>query len=163
MTDRFDDKVRAFVAELVDDPPPVPEIDFEQLDVTPLQPVDRRQLVTGPAIAVAAFVLILTTVGVVGWLWSTSDVEPASPDRTPDERAESRETTRAVQAALLELTPEHRVMIVLRHFESLSYEEMAEVAGIPEKTVKSRLFAARRKLRSLLTGRGLLSSDQTPS
>jgi RNA polymerase sigma-70 factor (ECF subfamily) len=84
------------------------------------------------------------------------DVEPASPDRRPDERVESRETTRAVQAALLDLTPDHRVMIILRHFEGLSYTEMTEVAGIPEKTVKSRLFEARRKLRSRLESRGLL-------
>lgn len=100
MTDRFDDKVRAFVAELVDDPPPVPEIDFEQLAPPPFQPVDRRQLATGPAIAVAAFVLILATVGVVGWLWSSSDIDPASPgpaDTAPTvEDSQSAEDTTTV-------------------------------------------------------------------
>jgi RNA polymerase sigma-70 factor (ECF subfamily) len=84
------------------------------------------------------------------------EIEPESPDRTPERKAESRETTRAVQEALLELTPEHRAMIVLRHFEGLSYEEMSQITGIPGKTVKSRLFTARQKLRSLLERRRLL-------
>jgi RNA polymerase sigma-70 factor (ECF subfamily) len=48
--------------------------------------------------------------------------------------------------------PELRVreVIALRHFADLSYEEMADAIGVPEKTVKSRLFSARQKLAGLL-------------
>jgi RNA polymerase sigma-70 factor (ECF subfamily) len=52
--------------------------------------------------------------------------------------------------------PDSRAVLVLRHFHDCSYEEMALVLGIPEKTVKSRLFSARRQLRELLEAKGLL-------
>ena len=47
-------------------------------------------------------------------------------------------------------------MVVLRHFHELSYREIAEVIDIPEKTVKSRLFEARRRLGALLNRSGIL-------
>ncbi len=55
-----------------------------------------------------------------------------------------------MRRALQRLAIDHRVVLVLRHFHDLSYAEMAETIGIPEKTVKSRLFSARRELRELL-------------
>lgn len=59
-----------------------------------------------------------------------------------------------VGQALLTLTPGDRAVIVLRHLEALSYEEIAEALGLPVKTVKSRLFTARLRLRqALLDGR----------
>ena len=47
----------------------------------------------------------------------------------------------------------YRSVVVLRHFEELSYEEMSEVLQIPEKTVKSRLFSARQQLKTMLLQR----------
>ena len=67
----------------------------------------------------------------------------------------ARELSDHVQAALLELSEEHREVIVLRHFADLSYSEIAESAGIPEKTVKSRLFEGRRQLGKALRDRGI--------
>lgn len=55
-----------------------------------------------------------------------------------------------VQAALGQLTKEYREVIVLRHFADLSYDEISEVTGVAEKTVKSRLFSARERLAKLL-------------
>jgi RNA polymerase sigma-70 factor, ECF subfamily len=55
--------------------------------------------------------------------------------------------------AIDRLTPEYKAVIVMRHFEDLSYKEMAEVLNIDEKTVKSRLYSARMKLRDALTRR----------
>ena len=55
-----------------------------------------------------------------------------------------------MRRALQRLAIDYRVVLVLRHFHELSYAEMAETIGIPEKTVKSRLFSARRELRELL-------------
>ena len=59
-----------------------------------------------------------------------------------------------VGRALLELKPDDRAVVVLRHFVSFSYEEISDVLGVPVKTVKSRLFTARERLRqSLLVAR----------
>jgi RNA polymerase sigma-70 factor, ECF subfamily len=59
-----------------------------------------------------------------------------------------------VGRALLELKPDDRAVVVLRHFVSFSYEEISDVLDVPVKTVKSRLFTARERLRqSLLVGR----------
>lgn len=55
-----------------------------------------------------------------------------------------------IQAALMALTPEYRAVVVLRHFADLSYEEISEALGVPDKTVKSRLFSARKRLAELL-------------
>lgn len=64
------------------------------------------------------------------------------------------ETEERVGSALLELKPDDRAVVVLRHFVSFSYEEISDVLGVPVKTVKSRLFTARERLRqSLLVAR----------
>lgn len=55
-----------------------------------------------------------------------------------------------VQAALMTLTPEYREVVVLRHFAELSYQEIGEAIGVPEKTVKSRLSTARERLAAVL-------------
>jgi RNA polymerase sigma-70 factor (ECF subfamily) len=43
-----------------------------------------------------------------------------------------------------------RTVIVLRHFSECSYQEIARILDVDEKTVKSRLFEARHRLRDLL-------------
>src|SRR5262245_42883927 len=63
---------------------------------------------------------------------------------------EARELSERVQAALMTLSPEHREVVVMRHFADLSYDEIAETLDIPAKTVKSRLFSARQRLAPLL-------------
>jgi RNA polymerase sigma-70 factor (ECF subfamily) len=55
-----------------------------------------------------------------------------------------------VDTALLRLKPDDRAVVVLKHLESFSYEEIADVLDIPVKTVKSRLFTARERLRLTL-------------
>jgi RNA polymerase sigma-70 factor (ECF subfamily) len=47
----------------------------------------------------------------------------------------------------------------MKHYGNCSYKEMAEILGIPEKTVKSRLFTARHMLRDILAKRGILRDD----
>ena len=70
-----------------------------------------------------------------------------APAAEPIERFEQK---RAVRQAVLSLKPEYRAVIVLRHFLDCSYRDAAEVLHLPEKTVKSRLFAARQLLREAL-------------
>jgi RNA polymerase sigma-70 factor, ECF subfamily len=63
---------------------------------------------------------------------------------------ERRETAERVERALGQLSEEYREVVLLRYFADLSYAEIGEAVGIPEKTVKSRLFSARQRLAVLL-------------
>jgi RNA polymerase sigma-70 factor (ECF subfamily) len=82
--------------------------------------------------------------------WEVAESGPG-----PERQIFAREVAQALQATLLELPAEQRTTVILRHFHGLSYDEMAEVIGIPAKTVKSRLYAARQQLRRSLAKRGL--------
>lgn len=64
----------------------------------------------------------------------------------------SVEETIALERALLKLAPEDRELILMRGMDGLSYQELSEWLGIPQGTVMSRLFHARRKLRELMEG-----------
>lgn len=55
-----------------------------------------------------------------------------------------------VRAAIGQLSPEHREVLVLREFERMSYEEIAEALDVPRGTVESRLHRARSELREKL-------------
>lgn len=68
------------------------------------------------------------------------------------EAVEAAERRTRIDAAIKRLTDDQREVIVLRHFADLSYEEIGETIGVPEKTVKSRLFSARQRLGELLGG-----------
>jgi len=59
-----------------------------------------------------------------------------------------------VGKALMDLKPDDRAVVVLRHFVSFSYEEIADVLEVSVKTVKSRLFTARERLRLALRAQG---------
>ena len=75
-------------------------------------------------------------------------------DRNPADVFDSTEVRGQIKRALLELEPHYRTVIVLKHLEGFSYREIGELLEIPEKTVKSRLFTARQRLRATLTERG---------
>ena len=75
----------------------------------------------------------------------------AAPAEEADAVA-TAETRKRVRRALLELSSEQRDVIVLRHFAEMSYEQIAATLGVPEKTVKSRLYSARQRLCELLAG-----------
>jgi RNA polymerase sigma-70 factor (ECF subfamily) len=64
------------------------------------------------------------------------------------------ETSRQLQRALMSLGTDYRTVIVLRHFQDLSYSQIADILGIPERTVKSRIFSGRRLLREALLKQG---------
>lgn len=64
---------------------------------------------------------------------------------------EDAERHRALLRGLMQLSTEHREVIALRHFAEMSYEEVGVTLGIPEKTVKSRLYSARQRLGELLS------------
>lgn len=72
--------------------------------------------------------------------------------------AEQAQTDQHLQTALMHLSEEHRSVIVLRYFSELSYQEIGQVLEIPDRTVKSRLFTARQRLRQGLEKQGVLSA-----
>jgi RNA polymerase sigma-70 factor (ECF subfamily) len=72
----------------------------------------------------------------------------------PAEIFDSTEARGHLKKALLNLEPNYRTVIVLKHLEGFSYREIGELLEIPEKTVKSRLFTARQRLRVILTEQG---------
>jgi RNA polymerase sigma-70 factor (ECF subfamily) len=80
--------------------------------------------------------------------------EPVT-DRDPSDVFDSTEIRGHLRRALFELEPHDRTVIVLKHLDGYSYREIGEILEIPEKTVKSRLFTARQRLRAILTKRGL--------
>lgn len=74
---------------------------------------------------------------------------------SPEQAVDAELSGRRIRVALMTLSDDYRAVIVLRHFLDLSYEEMAEVLQLPEKTVKSRLFSARQLLRATLQQSGV--------
>jgi RNA polymerase sigma-70 factor (ECF subfamily) len=80
---------------------------------------------------------------------SAQDAELDTRD-SPEVLVEADETKRAVWSAIEKLSYEHREIVTLRHFEDMSYEEIARLLGIPVGSVMSRLYYARKRLRDLL-------------
>lgn len=62
----------------------------------------------------------------------------------------NRERRAIIMDALEKLPPEMRELIILRHFQELSYQEISDVTGLPFHSVKSKLFRAREALRKML-------------
>jgi RNA polymerase sigma-70 factor (ECF subfamily) len=84
--------------------------------------------------------------------------EPRDPGRTPEEQAELAELREEIRAALLQLSSEHRMIVILHDIHCFKYQEISAITGAGLGTVKSRLFYARRELREILGAR--LAKDQ---
>ncbi len=82
-----------------------------------------------------------------------------SDDPLPDEMAERAELRNIVNDAINSLPEDQKVVITLRDLNGLSYEEIAQVLGIPGGTVKSRINRARQALRNVLLSRTELLTD----
>jgi RNA polymerase sigma-70 factor (ECF subfamily) len=78
---------------------------------------------------------------------------PAGDEADPERTAVLAERTRALSAALAEITDDQRAAIVLYDVEGYDYLEIAEMTGVSLGTVKSRIHRGRLALRSLLEGR----------
>jgi RNA polymerase sigma-70 factor (ECF subfamily) len=80
------------------------------------------------------------------------ELDDAIPCSLPNPRAnyQGDEIRHHINAALAELSPEHRAVIVLKEIEDLQCQEIAEILNISIGTVMSRLFYGRKKLQSIL-------------
>ena len=67
-------------------------------------------------------------------------------DESPARSAELVERTQAVRRAVCALPPDLRQVIVMKEFEELTFQEIADALGLPLSTVKSRLYTALRQL-----------------
>ena len=70
----------------------------------------------------------------------------ADESQRPEKQVEVQERSAQIRAALLSLPPHYRVVIELRHYQELSYDEIARELQIPLSDVKSHLFRARKLL-----------------
>ncbi len=88
---------------------------------------------------------------------SADDDEPpvVITDKSPGprDRAAQRELRVLLDQAIEQLSADHRAVLVLREWQELSYEEIAETLGVEIGTVMSRLHYARKKLGELLKGK----------
>jgi len=83
--------------------------------------------------------------------WLDDEIDIAGPDSAnPESRATDAERARHIQRALMNLSVNDRTVLMLRHFSDCSYDEIATILDLDEKTVKSRLFEARHRLRETL-------------
>jgi len=71
-------------------------------------------------------------------------------DDLPEEQAERRETRKRVNQAINKLPEEHRIIVVLRDIQGMSYKEIAEILKLNIGTVKSRINRARLSLKKEL-------------
>jgi RNA polymerase sigma-70 factor (ECF subfamily) len=70
----------------------------------------------------------------------------ATGERPPSRGLTITERRRQIHAAMLQLTPESRAVVILRHLAGLSYDETALTLGLPTAAVRARLHAARQQL-----------------
>ena len=74
---------------------------------------------------------------------------------TPQAALEKKDKGEMLREALSVLSAEHREIVDLVYYHEKSVEEVAQIVGIPEATVKTRMFYARKKLAELLKQRGV--------
>jgi RNA polymerase sigma-70 factor, ECF subfamily len=80
------------------------------------------------------------------------ELHPAIPSSVPSPRVnyQRNEIRRHINEALAQLSPEHRVVVVLKVMDELRYQEIAKTLNVSVGTVMSRLFYGRKKLQSIL-------------
>lgn len=82
------------------------------------------------------------------------ELRPAAQDHGPERRRERSAARELLWKGLERIGEEHREVLVLKELEGFRYAEIAEILDIPEGTVASRLFHARRALKDALVDLG---------
>lgn len=84
----------------------------------------------------------------------TYQIQIESKRPSPEQDHEQKEWRTEIDSVVRCLPPAYRDLILLRHSRDLSYDEIAEVMGLPLGTVKNRLFRAREMMREMFVERG---------
>jgi RNA polymerase sigma-70 factor (ECF subfamily) len=71
----------------------------------------------------------------------------------PEQHLGRRQVREALVDAMRQLSPDHRTVVDLTYFHEFGYREIAEIMDCPVDTVKTRMFHARRCLKSVLAGK----------
>lgn len=79
---------------------------------------------------------------------------PAPDSACPEQQLGNAQLSERIRSAMMTMTVDDRVVLSLRHFSECSYEAIAQILELDEKTVKSRLFESRQRLRRLLADLG---------
>jgi RNA polymerase sigma-70 factor (ECF subfamily) len=74
---------------------------------------------------------------------------------TPETSLDRSDTSAILRACVQKLSPAHREIITLVYYHDKSVEEVGQIIGIPQSTVKTRMFYARKQLAELLKGCGV--------
>jgi RNA polymerase sigma-70 factor (ECF subfamily) len=82
-------------------------------------------------------------------------LEIADEADTPEASLDRRNTSAILRACVAKLSPAHREIINLVYYHEKSVEEAGDIIGIPQSTVKTRMFYARKQLADLLKGAGV--------
>ncbi|MDZ7765749.1 MAG: sigma-70 family RNA polymerase sigma factor [Melioribacteraceae bacterium] len=72
--------------------------------------------------------------------------------KSASEEIETNERSKAVQKTIKSLDDKYRTLVILKHYQELSYEEITEITKLPIGKIKSRLYIARDNLRKSLEG-----------
>ncbi len=78
----------------------------------------------------------------------------------PDREMEGGEMMGILEKALGTLPEHYRIIVILRHQEHLSYDEISDSLGIPLGTVKARIHRARRMIRDFFSDRGIIDKER---
>jgi RNA polymerase sigma-70 factor (ECF subfamily) len=92
---------------------------------------------------------------VVGSEGDNFDLPVESGRLSPEQESERKERRIEIEAVVRALPANYRELIILRHSQDLSYEEIVEVTGLPLGTVKNRLFRAREMMRQQFVDKGI--------
>lgn len=83
------------------------------------------------------------------------DLPVESTRLSPEQESERKERRGEIESVVRALPGNYRELIILRHSQDLSYEEIVEVTGLPLGTVKNRLFRAREMMRQQFVDKGI--------
>jgi RNA polymerase sigma-70 factor, ECF subfamily len=83
------------------------------------------------------------------------DLPIESSRLSPEQESERRERRGEIETVVRALPANYRELVILRHSQDLSYEEIVEVTGLPLGTVKNRLFRAREMMRQQFVEKGI--------
>jgi RNA polymerase sigma-70 factor (ECF subfamily) len=86
---------------------------------------------------------------------SETAMNVVDPGNTPEAALGQKDTGAVIRRCLASLTAEHAEIIDLVYYQDKSIKEIVEILGIPENTVKTRMFYARKRLAALVAAEGI--------
>src|SRR5687768_12089852 len=100
---------------------------------------------------------------VAGIEGDTFDLPIESGRLSPEQESERKERQGEIEAVVRALPGNYRELIILRHSQDLSYEEIVEVSGLPLGTVKNRLLRAGEMMMQQLVEQGITGTECRPA